>query len=107
MCSIGKSVGLVLGLCSVMSVRGQHIEVTEIVKPDQVWVSGVVVDASGAGIGQAELVLQRDGAEVAAKETSAAGKFEVPLLAGTTSAETAAPGTRSSIQASSCARSLS
>jgi len=83
MCSIGKSVGLVLGLCSVMSVRGQHIEVTEIVKPDQVWVSGVVVDASGAGIGQAELVLQRDGAEVAAKETSAAGKFEVPLLAGT------------------------
>ena len=83
MCSIGKSVGLVLGLCSVMSVRGQHIEVTEIVKPDHVWVSGVVVDASGAGIGQAELVLQRDGAEVAAKETSAAGKFEVPLLAGT------------------------
>jgi len=48
---------------------------------DRVWVSGVVVDASGAGIGQAELVLTRDGVEVAEAKASAAGRFEVPATA--------------------------
>jgi hypothetical protein len=45
--------------------------------PTRVWVSGVVVDASGAGIGKAELVLTRDGAEVAEAKASAAGRFEM------------------------------
>ena len=83
MCRIAKVGVLVLGLCSVMSMRGQNIERAEIAKADRVWVSGVVVDASGAGIGQAELVLQRDGAEVAEAKASAAGRFEVPLPDGT------------------------
>jgi hypothetical protein len=49
----------------------------------RVWVSGVVVDASGAGIGQAELVLERDGAEIAEAKASAAGRFEVAVPEGT------------------------
>jgi len=85
MCSVAKSVGLILGLCSVMSMHGQNIEVTEIAKPDRVWVSGVVVDASGAGIGQAELVLERNGAEITEAKASAAGRFEVPLPDGVVS----------------------
>jgi hypothetical protein len=82
MCRVAKSVGLILGLCSVVGMRGQNVEVTEIAKPDRVWVSGVVVDASGAGIGQSELVLERGGAEVAEAKASAAGRFEVPLPEG-------------------------
>ncbi|WP_158787300.1 carboxypeptidase-like regulatory domain-containing protein [Granulicella sp. L46] len=82
MCRVAKSVGLILGLCSVVGIRGQNVEVTEIAKPDRVWVSGVVVDASGAGIGQSELVLERGGAEVAEAKASAAGRFEVPLPEG-------------------------
>src|ERR1700727_847075 len=82
MCRVAKSVGLILGLCSVVGMRGQNVEVTEIAKPDRVWVSGVVVDASGAGIGQSELVLERGGAEVAEAKASAAGRFEVPLPGG-------------------------
>ena len=85
MCRVAKSVGLVLGLCSVISMRGQNIEVTEIAKAGRVWVSGVVVDASGAGIGQSELVLERGGAEVAEARASAAGRFEVALPDGVVS----------------------
>jgi hypothetical protein len=86
MCSVAKSFGLILGLCAVVSMRGQNVEVAEIAKPNRVWVSGVVVDASGAGIGQAELVLQRGDAEVAETKASAAGRFEVPLREGMVSA---------------------
>src|ERR1700735_4443142 len=82
MCRVAKIVGLILGLCAVVGMRGQNVEVTEIAKPDRVWVSGVVVDASGAGIGQSELVLERGGAEVAEAKASAAGRFEVPLPEG-------------------------
>ena len=82
MCRIAKVGVLVLGLCSIMSMRGQNIEHAEMAKADRVWVSGVVVDASGAGIGQAELVLQRDGAEIAEAKASAAGRFEVQLPDG-------------------------
>jgi hypothetical protein len=60
---------LVLGLGSVELMSGQAA--------DKVWVSGVVVDGSGAGIGSAELVVERDGAEVAKAKASAAGRFEV------------------------------
>ena len=82
MCRIAKVGGLVLGLCCVTSMRGQNVEVAAIVNADRVWVSGVVVDASGAGIGQAELVLERGGAEVAEAKASAAGRFEVSLPDG-------------------------
>ena len=70
--------GVLLVVCSVIAVRGQETAQ----RAARVWVSGVVVDASGAGIGQAELVLQRDGAEVAETKASAAGRFEVQVAAG-------------------------
>ena len=73
MCRIAKGVGLVLGLWSVVGMRGQNVEVSALT-PDRVWVSGVVVDVSGAGIGQAEVVLQRGDAEVAEAKASAGGQ---------------------------------
>jgi len=70
MCRVAKVLMvLVLGLGSVELMSGQAA--------DKVWVSGVVVDGSGAGIGSAELVVERDGAEVAKAKASAAGRFEV------------------------------
>ncbi|MGA7155863.1 MAG: TonB-dependent receptor [Acidobacteriaceae bacterium] len=65
--------GWVLAGCSVIAVYGQ-----ETAQPGkQVWVSGVVVDASGAGIGGAELELGRNGTPVAEAKASDAGRFEV------------------------------
>jgi len=60
--------GLLLG-CSFIAVSGQE--------SGRVWVSGVVVDASGAGIGHAELVLENNGSATAETQASAAGRFEV------------------------------
>jgi hypothetical protein len=70
MCRIRTWVGLLVGMSMVVGMNGQST-------PTRVWVSGVVVDASGAGIGKAELVLTRDGAEVAEAKASAAGRFEM------------------------------
>jgi hypothetical protein len=69
MCRFVKAWGLVLGLGFVVGMSGQTA--------NKVWVSGVVVDASDAGIGQAELVVERDGSEVAQAKASAAGRFEI------------------------------
>jgi hypothetical protein len=110
MCSIAKGVGLVLGLCSVAGMRGQNVEVAAIVNADRVWVSGVVVDASGAGIGQAEMALMRDGSELAEAKASAAGRFEVSVAAssgaegaeGTCSLVVSAAGFESSTTAVAC-----
>ena len=75
---VARSIGLLLGFCAVAGVRGE-----DVVQHDaRVWVSGVVVDASGAGIGQAELVLQRDDAAIAETRASAGGRFEVEVPEG-------------------------
>ncbi len=74
-----KCIGLLLGFWSVAGMNGQTGAAPAV---DRTWVSGVVVDASGAGIGQAELVLERDGAEIAEAKASAAGRFEVQVAEG-------------------------
>ena len=70
---------LALGLCGTVGMSGQILGATA---GSTVWASGVVVDSSGAGIGQAELVLQREGTEIAGAKASAAGRFEVQVPVG-------------------------
>jgi hypothetical protein len=97
MCRVAKVGGLVLalGLCSVVGMSGQTAGASA---AEKVWVSGVVVDASGAGIGRAGLVLERDGAAIAETKASAAGRFAVQVPgataegAGTCALRVSAPG---------------
>jgi hypothetical protein len=90
--------GVLLG-CWFLAARGQEAA--------RVWVSGVVVDSSGAGIGQAALVLQRDDVEIAEAKASAAGRFEVQVPAvqggeGTCSLEVSATGFEASSTPVAC-----
>ena len=70
---------MLLGLCLVLAVRGEEV----VQRDPRLWATGLVVDASGAGIGQAELVLQRGGAELAETRASVAGRFAVEVPEGT------------------------
>ena len=71
MCRIWMWFGM-LGMAAGMS--GQTAE--------RAWVSGTVVDASGAGIGQAEVVLERGGLLAAETKAGASGRFELPVAGG-------------------------
>ncbi len=65
----------VWALCSFIAGNGQK----SAQRGRPVWATGIVVDASGAGIGQAALVLERDGVAIAEANASAAGWFVVEV----------------------------
>jgi hypothetical protein len=80
---VSKVFGCLFVLGSLVGATAQVVEVPGSAATTSMPVSGVVVDASGAGIGKASIVLERSGVIVAETKATAAGRFVVRVQGAT------------------------